>query len=140
MEPDKLIRILILQMCKKIFEHQQHFFDPGKTETNGFWWNAEVMTLSELVNKLCTVLTLLKLRICRKIWNYVFLDYFKKVFLPKQWRRKNFDDIETPSILSYLQFPWYWTHLLKIGFVFARGGFYSYYNLPMYQIRWKKRV
>ena len=33
-----------------------------------------------------------------------------------------------------------WTHFLKIGFVFAGGGFYSYYNLQCIKLDKEKRI
>ena len=35
--------------------------------------------------------------------------------------------LEMLKLLSCLWFTWYCTHILKIGFVVAWGGFYSYY-------------
>ena len=37
-------------------------------------------------------------------------------------------------------FPWYWTHFLKIGFVVAGGGFYSYYNLQCIKLDKENRI
>ena len=30
--------------------------------------------------------------------------------------------------VNFSRFTWYCTHFLKVGFVVAGGGFYSYYN------------